>query len=390
MAIRWRKYYGECKGKRNEGDKYGKVIEKGIKCNGRRGSYCPSGVPNPCGQWAIDYREIDGRWVSKVFTGISRTEAKDRLEDIRSNIRRGLIGLPQLRKMPTLKEYAGKYLELSRRDKENTLLAKKRAVRVLVQYLGDYRLGKITPFIIERYRLKRKEKDRVKDTVVNMDIAFLGNMFNTAIKQGLIDKNPCQQVKKLKTTQVKDRILSQDEITLLLDKLQGKDRLMVLTGLFTGLRLGGVLGLSWADIDFNKGLITSNHKTGKMISIPVSDFLMSELLKWKESNSIDKLFIEGKITQKVIIRYSGHFSQLFKSLGIQDFTFHNLRHTFASILQGELGVGAVVVQGMTGHSSLGMLQKYSHTGMDSKKIAINALTEHVLNTQSKTSLAIAQ
>ncbi|MBM4054415.1 MAG: site-specific integrase [Planctomycetes bacterium] len=390
MAIRWRKYYGECKGKRASGDKYGKVIEKGIECEGKRGKHCPEGVPSPCGAWSIDYREIDGRWVSKVFTGISKTEAKERLEDIRSNIRRGLIGLPQSRKTPTLREYSEKYLELSRGDKENTLLAKKRAVRVLVQYLGDYRLDKITPFIIERYRLERKEKDQVKDSVVNMDIAFLGNMFNTAIKQGLIDKNPCQQVKKLKTTQTKDRVLSQEEITLLLDKLQGKDRLMVLTGLFTGLRLGGVLGLSWADIDFSKGLITSNHKTGKMVSIPISDYLIDELRKWKELNSGDRLFIEGKITQKVIIRYSEHFSQLFKSLGIQGFTFHNLRHSFASILQGELGVGAVVVQGMTGHSSLGMLQKYSHTGMDSKKTAINALTEHVLSKQSKTSLAIAQ
>ncbi|MBW7942367.1 MAG: hypothetical protein H3C64_08210, partial [Candidatus Kuenenia stuttgartiensis] len=57
---------------------------------------------------------------------------------------------------------------------------------------------------------------------------------------------------------------------------------------------------------------------------------------------------------------------------------------------GELGIGAIVVQGMTGHSSLGMLQKYSHTGMNSKKVAINALTEHVLNTTPKTVFAIAQ
>jgi len=60
------------------------------------------------------------------------------------------------------------------------------------------------------------------------------------------------------------------------------------------------------------------------------------------------------------------------------------------LLQGELGVGAVVVQGMTGHSSLSMLQKYSHTGLDNKQKAIQALTDHVLNTSRKTSFAIAQ
>jgi integrase len=90
------------------------------------------------------------------------------------------------------------------------------------------------------------------------------------------------------------------------------------------------------------------------------------------------------------VRYSDHFSTLFKSLGIHNFTFHNLRHTFSSLLQGELGIGAVVVQGMTGHSSLGMLQRYSHTQLDSKKKAIQALTNHVLGMSKKTNFAIAQ
>jgi len=376
MAIRYRKYFAACKGKRNAGDNHGKVIEKGINCNGKRGSYCPSNVPSPCGTWAIDYREIDGRWVSKVYPGISKTQAKEMLADIQSNIRRGMIGLPQARKIPTLKEYAGKYLELAKGDKENTLSGKKRAVNMLAEGLGDYRLDKITPFSIEKYRLERRAK--VKDSVVSQDIAILAHLYNTAIRQGIVDKNPCEDIKKLKITQIRDRVLSQPEITLMLDKLQGKDRLMVLVGLFTGLRLGGVLGLCWQDIDFGKGVISSSHKTGKLVSIPISEYLLGELRKWKENNTGDRLFIEGKITHKLVSNHSTYFSHLFKDLGIENFTFHNLRHTFASILQSELGIGAVVVQGMTGHSSLGMLQKYSHTGMASKKTAIDALAEHVL------------
>lgn len=159
----------------------------------------------------------------------------------------------------------------------------------------------------------------------------------------------------------------------------------MLVGLFTGLRLGGVSGLSWHDIDFNKGLITSSHKTGKLVSIPLSSYLSDELLRYKENNPGDNVF-----ETKQVIDYSKHFSRLFKGLGIHGFTFHNLRHTFASLLQSELGIGAVVEQGMTGHSSLGMLQKYSHSGLDSKKKAIEALTYHVLGMSEKTGLAIAQ
>ena len=113
-------------------------------------------------------------------------------------------------------------------------------------------------------------------------------------------------------------------------------------------------------------------------------------MRYKRNNSCDRIFETREITKDVVDKYSEHFSKLFKSLGIHNFTFHNLRHTFSSILQGELGIGAVVVQGMTGHSSLSMLQKYSHTGLDNKQRAIQALTDHILSTRPGTTLTIAQ
>jgi integrase len=274
--------------------------------------------------------------------------------------------------------------------KRYTRNAKRRSTKSLVEYLGGYNLDKITPFVVEKFRLERKEKDGVSDSTINDDVAILSHIFTTAIKAGIVDKNPCKNIRRLKVTQTKDRVLSQSEIALLLDKLQGKDRLMVLVGLFTGLRLGGVLGISWQDIDFTRKIITSSHKTGKLVSIPLSDYLEGELLRHKGNNSGDRVFETREITNTVVVRYSDHFSTLFKSLGIHNFTFHNLRHTFSSLLQGELGIGAVVVQGMTGHSSLGMLQRYSHTQLDSKKKAIQALTNHVLGMSKKTNFAIAQ
>lgn len=386
MAIRWKRYHSACKGKRAEGDNHGKVTQKGIDCKGRRGSHCPEGIPRDCGGWALEYRELDGRRVSKIFPGICKTEANELYEEMRSNVRRGMVGLPQIRKVPTLAEYAETYMGLNKTAKENTFMAKQRAVRVLIQYLGEYSLDKITAFIVEKFRMERKEKDGVKDSVINADTAILTHIFNTAVSAGLIGKNPCSQVRRLKVAQTKDRVLSQSEIALLLDKLQGEDRLMVLTGLLTGLRLGGVLDLTWQDIDFSKGLITSSHKTGRIVSIPMSDYLSGELLKHKETNPGDKVF--GINT--VVSKYSTYFSKLFKELGIHDFTFHGLRHTFSSLLQSDLGVGAVVVQGMTGHSSLGMLQKYSHTGLSNKQQAIQSLTDHVLNAKKETVLSVAQ
>lgn len=382
MAVRFRKYFNEC---------------KPIQRSGRRGRQCPetpkrsNGEYKSCGVWCIEFFDDNKQWQSLTFKDIhNKTDAEKRLTLFISDRERGQLNLPKKRNIPTLAEYSKTYLELYKHDKENTFAMKQRAVNVLNNFLGSYALDKITPFVIEKFRVERKEKGEVKDGTVNSDVAVLGHVFTTAIKAGIVEKNPCQEVRHLKVTQTKDRVLSQSEIALLLDKLHGKDRLMVLVGLFTGLRLGGVLGLSWQDIDFNKGLITSSHKTGKLVSIPLSSYLSEELLKWKENNSGDRVFETREITNVVVVCYSGYFSKLFKDLGIHNFTFHNLRHSFASLLQGVLGIGAVVVQGMTGHSSLSMLQKYSHVEIDSKQRAIQALTNHVLSTNIKTSLAIAQ
>jgi integrase len=62
-------------------------------------------------------------------------------------------------------------------------------------------------------------------------------------------------VRKLKATQIKDRILSGDEIAAILDMPEGKDRLMILMALFTGMRLNEVLNLTWDDIDFGRGIL---------------------------------------------------------------------------------------------------------------------------------------
>lgn len=273
MAVRFRKYFKQCKGKRVEGDRYGKVIVKGVECEGKRSRGCPEGVPSPCGRWLIEFFDDHKQWISLSFKDIrSKKDAERRLSMFIADRERGKLSLPKKKAIPTLSAYGQIYLDFCKNGKENTYLLKLRMVTTLTRYLGEYPLDKITPFIIEKYRINRKEKDKVKDSSINIDIAILSHIYTVAIKAGIVDKNPCKDVRRLKVTQTKDRVLSQSEIALLLDKLHGKDRLMVLVGLFTGLRLGGVLGLSWNDIDFTRKIISSSHKTGKLVSIPLSDY----------------------------------------------------------------------------------------------------------------------
>ena len=383
MAVRYRKYFQQC---------------KPIQCTGRRSRLCPetpkraSGAYKACGTWCIEFFDDNKQWQSLTFKDIrNKSDAERRLTLFISDRERGQLKLPKKKSIPTLAEYAKTYLELYKGAKENTLAVKRWAVGVLIRYLGEHPLDKITPFIVEKYRIQRKEQDGAKDNSINLDVQVLSHLFSSAVNEGIIDANPCQKVKRLKVTQRKDRVLSGDEIAVILDMPEGKDRLMILTALFTGMRLNEVLNLSWDDVDFSKGIIhVFQSKTGKTFDIPLSECLRTALEAYRTHPAGSRVFEDREITHKVVLTYSKHFSSLFKDMGFDGFTFHNLRHTFASIMQSDLGIGAVTVMGMTGHSSLGMLQKYSHTGLDSKQRAIQALNSHVLTTGRNVNQAVGQ
>lgn len=382
MAVRYRKYFPQCKGKRAEGDQYGKVIQGGINCNGKRGSYCPEGVPKDCGAWAIEYREFDGRWVSKAFPGITKTEALERLEDIKSNIRRGMVGLPQIRKIPMVLEYCERYLkQIAGTSKENTYLNKERAIIAIRRHLGDYRLDKLSPFLVESFQANRIEKDGVSSATANIDLSILRGILDMAVREGIITVNPCTGIKGLKVSgKTEKRSLSLEEIHLLLNELQGKDRLMCLVSLFSGLRLSDVLSLQWSHIDFNNALITRViTKTERQEVIPASDYLLSALREYKATITGNCLFYEGKITHEIRVKYTNHFKYLFQKLGLKGVSFHTLRHSTATLLDA-IGNDLTVTSKILGHSSVHITAGfYIHRDLNSKRDAIGRLEKHILN-----------
>ncbi|KAB2834359.1 MAG: tyrosine-type recombinase/integrase [Candidatus Brocadia sp.] len=293
--------------------------------------------------------------------------------------------LPKRKAIPTLLEYSKTYLELYKIAKERTLATKKSLINSLVKYLGSYHLDKLTPFVVEKFRIEYKEKDGVKDGTINDCIATLSHLLNTAIKAGIIDNNPCREIKRFKVSQARTRVLATGEITMLLDKLQGKDRLMTLVSVLTGMRLNEVLKLQWQDVDFTKGLITFvQSKTGKLIVVPLSEYLKGELQRYKVTHASNNLFEDRPVTKAVATVASNHFAKLFKQI-LKDtkVSFHTLRHTFSSI-HGDLGTGANTVRELLGHSNLSMTTRYSHSGIEAKIKAVETLTGHILNDKAET------
>ncbi|MGR3220277.1 MAG: tyrosine-type recombinase/integrase, partial [Candidatus Anammoxibacter sp.] len=297
----------------------------------------------------------EGRWQSLSYPDVrTESDAGKRLAVLIAERERGNLGLVikgrKKKHKPTIADFGKEYLSLCDKSKYNTYHAKKKAVKILTQFLGNYKLSELTTFHVRRFRIDRQRQDNVKPATINLDIAILRNLLNLAIEKGIIEKNPCAKLKTLTVSQTGDRLLSDTEMQLVFDALTSKDRLMVLLGMLGGLRLNETLKLTWDDFDFqNNLLIFVQSKTGKKVEIPLSCLLIDELQGFRGQTEGIRLFEKREIGNSVPVSYSSHFGSLFKKMGICNFTYHNLRHQCAS-MHSEAGTSIAVTQNLLQHA----------------------------------------
>ena len=117
----------------------------------------------------------------------------------------------------------------------------------------------------------------------------------------------------------------------------------------------------------------------------ISKFLLKELYGYKQNCTDERLFDNREVNSALIKEYSKHFSNLFKSLGINNFTYHNLRHCF-STFQSDSGADAFTTQSLLGHASLSQTAQYTHTRMEIKRNNIETMTEYILKMNEKTKI----
>ena len=144
----------------------------------------------------------------------------------------------------------------------------------IIPYLGSKRIIDINSSDINNFRNK-KIGEGCSNKNINNFINLLNRIFEYAIDQNLIDKNPCRDIEKLKI-ESKKKDLSEFQINNLLNKAKTDDYsfyVMLLTAVETGLSRGQVLNLTWKDADFGNK---------KICGIKVSDKLISVLNQWQK------------------------------------------------------------------------------------------------------------
>lgn len=228
--------------------------------------------------------------------------------------------------------------------------------------------------MVEKYKLTRKEEGAGPATI-NRELGCLRHMFNMAIKWKKAQVNPVREVRFLKEPKEKDRILTEEEEAKLLEAVRTGHKAkhlepIIITALNTGMRKGEILNLKWSNVDFKNGvIIVEGTKNGEIRKIPMNQKLTQTLEGAKKVSKGDYAFSEnGKPYLDV---KTGWWTALERA-GVENFTFHGLRHTFGSRL-GMAGVDIKTIAELMGHKDIKMTMRYSHPTPEHKRKAVEML-----------------
>jgi integrase len=236
--------------------------------------------------------------------------------------------------------------------------------RVLVPAFQNKTLRQITPPMIEALKQElfnrpTKHGQKRSPATVNRHLSALSKIFSLAEDAELVDSNPCKRVRKFQLDNQRMRVLSSDEEVRLFSELE-KNKLVaqiVQTALHTGMRRGEIFNLKWFDVDFSRGLIQVRvSKSNKKRLVPMNETVRQLLNKLEKMSEF--VFPSPK-TNKRLNQIKTSFRKAVERAGLEDFRFHDLRHTAASRM-AEAGASPFTLMKILGHSDIRMTSRYTH------------------------------
>ena len=335
--------------------------------------------------WYINFYESGNRYTERVGQ-VSKSIAEEKLAIRKSEVIRGEWKPKQVR--APFDKFKAQYLEWSKGNKKpRSSLRDESSLKHLSRFFGGKALSEISSFMVEKYKIARKEEGAGPATI-NRELACLRHMFNMALKWKKAQVNPVREVKFFKEPKEKDRILSEEEEDRLLEAVRTGHKSkhlepIIITALNTGMRKGEILNLKWSNVDFKNGfIVVEGTKNDEIRQIPLNKKLTEALQGLKKVSTGEYVFSE---TDKPYTDVKTGWWTALKNAGIDKFTFHGMRHTFGSRL-GMAGVDIRTIQELMGHKDIKMTMRYSHPTPEHKKRAVEKLDEvtSILTTYPKT------
>ena len=304
-----------------------------------------------------------------------QTDAKRYAQQTEAAIREGRHFKTSESKKRTLADLVDRYIKDVLPNKPKIAKGQETQLYWWKEKLGRLVLADITPAIIVEQRDKLASEDSKRDNqkisikrspaTVNRYLAALSHAFTIAVNEWeWLENNPFRKVKKRKEPRGRVRFLSDAEKDNLLKACkESQNKLLypvVVLALSTGARRSEILNLTWDDIDFNRGkIIIHETKNGERRSLPLIGHAAEVLKKHSKIRKINSEFVFPSYIPTKPIDIRSAWEKALESAGIEDFRFHDLRHSAASYLAMN-GSSLAVIAETLGHKTLSMVKRYAH------------------------------
>jgi integrase len=317
--------------------------------------------------WWIQYF-VDGRRRREKVGG--KQAAIHRYQQRKTEAREGRLPTP--RRNVAFDTFVREYLE-TERHRARSFITMQRHGRRWISRFGSRPLRSILPLDIEKWVSRRATE--VSPASVNRELSFLRRVFNVALANALVDRNPVKSVKFLSEPSGRVRFLTEDEETRLREQVAEADWRVIAFAMNTGLRQGEQFGLLWSNVNLaNRVLTVPRSKHGGARHVPLNDTAMA-ILRALPSRFHSR-WVFPSATGKTPMNASNFLHRVFipavRRAGIDDFRWHDLRHTFASRL-AIAGVDLHTIRELLGHKTMAMTLRYAHLSPTHLHQAVRAL-----------------
>ena len=280
------------------------------------------------------------------------------------------LGL-ETKKEYTFRDLVDWYLTLPKVKQKKSFSSDISRITILKEEFGNMNVRQIKPAMIETFQhniLQRKSERTGKKyapATANRILEILKRIFNLAMREDMTEKNPCWKVSKLPENNKRDKVISHEEFQIIIKNLPKYAADIVATAYYTGMRAGEIFNLTWKKVNLEQryiALTASDTKTSEPRRIPLNDDLVRMFFEIRKVRHLkhDNVFTYlGKPVKNI----KRSFNTACKQAGVEDFRFHDLRHTFNTNMR-KAGVDRSIIMKITGHKTMSMFERYNTIDSD--------------------------
>ena len=363
------------------------------------------------GRITVDIDPITGKQVQRTITGKTQKEVAQKMREIAVEVDQKTYKAP-------CKLTLGEWLDIWKAEytgdvKPSTAYLYGRNIdQYIIPYLGAVKLEKLTPLQVQEFynRLLKPDKEEARPlsakTVRNVH-GVLHKALEQAVQVGYIRSNPASACKPPRAAKAEIRPLDADQVSAFLKSLQGHPHeYLYQVTMFTGLRQGEVLGLTWDCLDMERGTLlvkqqlrreqkkggkyyfslTKNNKIRVLTLAPsvVRLFRLQKIRQngmrakagelWQETNLIFTNEMGDRLSYRTVYDC---FKRVMVKIGAPSTRFHDLRHTYA-VMAIQSGDDIKTVQENLGHATAAFtLDVYGHVTAQMKQASADRMEKFI-------------